>query len=62
MKIKSDKRYRIQVVVSGNTLTFNNCKILSETENWLEFSDKFNTTYRYNKNIVTCIEELKNGK
>lgn len=55
----TDKRYRIQVIISGNTLTYNNCKILNEDDTWLEFSDKFDTNFKINKNQIAIMEELK---
>ena len=58
-KTNTDKRYRIQVLINGNTLTYNNCLIFGEDETWLEFSDKFDIIYKYNKNNVVNLEELK---
>lgn len=57
--MNTDKKYKIQVIVSGHTLTYNHCKIISEDNTWLEFSDKFGTTFKYNKNIILSMEELK---
>lgn len=57
----TDKRYKIQVEVSGNTLTYNNCKVINEDETWLEFSDKFGTIFKVNKKQIIIMEELKNG-
>lgn len=56
---KSDKRYKIQVIVNGSPLTFNNCLIISEDATWLEFSDKFDVILKYNKNTVVSMELIK---
>ena len=55
----TDKKYRIQVIISGNTLTYNNCKIISEDNTWIEFSDKFQKIFKINKNNIVIMEELK---
>ena len=55
-----DTKFKIQVVVNGNPLTFNFCILLDEPDNsFVKFSDKFGTTYRYNKNVVVSMEELR---
>jgi hypothetical protein len=60
MTQQSDTKYKIQVIVNGNPLTFNGCKILDETDpTFLKFSDKFNVVLRYNKDVVISMEELK---
>lgn len=59
MEKSDEKRYRINVEISGNTLTYNNCKILGEDDTWVEFSDKFDVIYKYNKNKIVSMEELR---
>ena len=59
-KQKSDKRYRIQVIINGNPLTFNNCILLDTEDNsFIKFSDKFGTILIYNKSTVVSMKELK---
>lgn len=56
----SDKKQKIQVVINGHPLTFNECIILEEKDtDFIKFSDKFGTIYRYNKNVVVSMEELR---
>lgn len=57
----TDKRYRIQITVSGTTLTYNLCQILSEDDTWLEFSDKFKKKFKVNKRNIVILEEVENG-
>lgn len=57
----TDKRYKIQIVISGNTLTYNSCIIINEDNTWLEFSDKFGTKFKVNKSQIAIMEELKDG-
>jgi len=55
-----DQKYKIQVLIDGNRLTFNECLILPEIDlMFLRFKDKFDTVYRYNKNLILFMEELK---
>ena len=60
--IDTEPRYKIKVIISGNTLTYSNCLLLKEEDNsFIKFSDKFDVIYKYNKNLVVSMEELKNG-
>ena len=59
--INTDKKYKIQIEVRGNNLTYNNCKILSEDETFLEFSDKFGIIFKVNKSQIIIMEEIKCG-
>jgi len=59
MDKKSDKRYRIQLLIGDDKLTYNNCVILKEEEGWLTFIDKFGNEYKVNKNSITILEVLK---
>jgi hypothetical protein len=58
---ESDKRYRIQVMLNGNYLTYNNCRILKDESGWITFTDKFNKTFILNKNSITIMEVLEDG-
>jgi len=56
----TEPKYKIRIMISGNTLTYNECILLEEKDNsFIKFSDKFNVIYKYNKNIVLSMEELK---
>jgi len=57
----TDKRYKIQVTVSGNTLTYNLCQILNEDDTWLEFFDKFRKKFKINKRNIVILEEVEDG-
>jgi len=55
-----DKKYKIQITISGNTLTYNECIIINDSDTiWMEFSDKFGTIFKVNKSFVGIMEELK---
>ena len=58
---KSDTSiWKIQAVVNGNTLTYNNCELITEADPmFLRFLDKFGVMFRYNKNNIVCMELLK---
>jgi len=59
--IDTDKKYKIQIEIRGNNLTYSNCEILSEDETFLEFSDKFGTTFKVNKTQIIIMQELNSG-
>jgi len=60
--IDTEPRYKIKVLVNGVNLTYSDCSLLEEKDNsFIKFSDKFNVIYKYNKNLVVSMEELKNG-
>jgi len=60
MTQESDTKYKIQIIVNGNPLTFNDCKILDESDPvFLKFTDKFNKVLRYNKNSIISMEVLE---
>ena len=56
---QSERKYKITINVSGTQLTYNNCVILKEEEDWLTFIDKFGNEYKVNKNSITILEVLK---
>ena len=60
MKDKFDTKFKIQIIVNGNSLTFSPCTLLPLDDiSFMRFSDKFGTIYRYNKNAIISMEELK---
>lgn len=61
MRNTNDKKFKIQIEVSGNTLTYNLCTILSEDDVWLEFTDKFGTKFKVNKANIIILEEINSG-
>lgn len=59
MEKTSEPKFRIQALVNGKLLSYNVCQIIDDSGNWLEFKDKFDTHYKYNKNVIISMEELK---
>lgn len=58
--IKPDeKKYKINVIANGNTLTYTQCIVIKEDDTWVEFSDKFGNIIKYNKSAITSMEELR---
>ena len=58
MKLQPETKYKILIIVNGNNLVFNDCTLISDSDGWLEFSDRFHKTYRYNKINVVSMEVL----
>lgn len=53
-------RWKINIISNGNTLTYNQCQLIPESDPmFIMFIDKFGTTLRYNKNNVVSMELLK---
>jgi hypothetical protein len=60
MTINTDPKYRIQLLVESNRLTYNVCTLLKDEDPFfIKFSDKYGTVYRYNKTLIINMEELK---
>jgi hypothetical protein len=56
---KSDKRYKINVTSSGRTLTYTDCKLISDNEWSLTFTDKFGIVLTVNRAMIISMEEVK---
>ena len=56
--MKLGESYKITVSVNERVLTYT-AKIISEDETFITFTDKFNSTFHYNKNNIISVEEIK---
>jgi len=55
--MKIGESYKITVEVNGKLLTYTG-KIISEDDDFVTFSDKFGTTFSYNKKNIVSMEEV----
>lgn len=59
-KSEPTTKYKIQIIVNGNSLTFSPCIIIDENNStFLKFSDRFGNVLYYNKKLIVSLEELK---
>ena len=59
MNFKIGSTYKIVIDIHGKILTFTG-EIISEDDNFITFTDKYNKTYTYNKNNLISCEEVTN--
>lgn len=60
IKSEAEKRYKINVIVGGCNLTYNNCILLSEKDPaFIRVIDKFGVELKFNKNSVQSMEVLR---
>jgi hypothetical protein len=60
MEQSETKMYKVNILINGNNLTFNQCIILEENDPlFIKFIDKFKTEYKFNKSCVMSIQLLK---
>ena len=60
MKPNPLQKYKIQILINKNQLTFNGCLILDCDDNhFIRFSDKFGHILKYNKNVIMSMEETQ---
>lgn len=61
MEIKADKRYLIKIKSEDSFLHFN-AKIISLSDNFIEFEDKFGDMFVFNSQFIISIQEVKDEK
>jgi hypothetical protein len=54
-----EKKYKIRLTISGNTLTYDNCTLLEiDDDSLLKFKDKYDKVFLFSKNTLLYMEEL----
>jgi len=61
VELNINKTYIIRINSLGKILTYQ-ATIVTEDENFITFTDKFNTIQRFNKNVIMNIEGPINEK